>query len=47
MSISHSTEDQVFAALSYVQNGLHPDSCEYPTPASKGKDDDDDVEDWS
>lgn len=46
-SVKHSTEDQIFAALNYVQNGLYSDSCEYPAYA-KAKEDEDagEVEDW-
>lgn len=44
-SVKHSTEDQIFAALNYVQNGLYSDSCEYPAPAKDDKEDNE-VEDW-
>ena len=45
-SVKHSTEDQIFAALNYVQNGLYSDSGEYPAPAKANDDEDSEVEDW-
>lgn len=45
-SVKHSTEDQIFAALNYVQNGLYSESCEYPARMKIDDEEHTEVEDW-